>query len=265
MQKLGQHFLRNKSAIQKIVAALHLTSGDMIIEIGPGHGELTSELLMANGQLQIVIVEKDAVLCSALRKNFDKPQITIVEGDALKLLPVTIDGLPRDTIANYKLVGNIPYYITGRLLRIVSELKNRPTRSVFTIQKEVAERIVAEPPRMNRLAASVQYWAKPSIIATLPASDFVPPPKVDSAIILLERKNLSDVSADIYYAAMRTLFAQPRKTILNNLVVGQESGVRVMKDKKTTDTALREIGINPEARPQNLTIIDIESIARRLF
>jgi len=269
MQTLGQHFLKNKSAVELIVRALELAPGDTVVEIGAGHGELT--LQMANSAGQITAIEKDGQLVQNLESRIQNPEIKnvrIVHGDALKILPDVITELPNYRITNYKLVGNIPYYITGHLLRIISELEQKPERCVFTVQREVAERIVAVPPKANRLSISVGYWAAAKIVKTLHPGDFSPAPKVDSAIIAFEKK-LSPAfpDADQYYAAARAIFAQPRKTVLNNLTQrhaiwdkGQGNG-----DKKDTARILKTVGIDPEARPQNMSMENIAAIARAFF
>ena len=267
MQKLGQHFLKNKSALRLMVDALDLKPDETAIEIGPGHGELT-DIVRDRGQgTWIRAIEKDRILAERLKEKFkNDSRIEIIPGDILEILDPFLSTPNR---APFKLVGNIPYYITGHLLRIISEFENKPARCVFTIQKEVAERIIATPPHMNRLAASVQFWAEPKILKVLPAADFNPPPKVESAIIRLETRERGRGSGDEgagtrdrgrYYAAVRTLFAQPRKTILNNLRAGdgKESGEeKVFK--------LQKLGIDPGARPQDLAIENIIAIANALF
>ena len=157
MQKLGQHFLKNKSVLRSIAESLELAPNDIVIEIGPGHGELT-EFLMASHAEKIIAIEKDADLYDSLIKKFQDARMIALRDDALTALPTVIQN-SKPKILNYKIVGNIPYYITGHLLRTIGDLEIKPTRSVFTIQKEVAERVCAIPPHMNRLAASVQFWA----------------------------------------------------------------------------------------------------------
>lgn len=257
MQRLGQHFLKNRSAAEKTVRVLELSRGDIILEIGPGHGELTKELLGAVKGLKIVAVEKDGELAANLRNdllNAGEDSVEIITGDILTLLDSKTTGYK-----SYKLTGNIPYYITGHLLRAVGELNNKPERAVFMIQKEVAERIVAKPPKMNRLAASVQFWSEPLIISTVSKENFFPEPKVDSAIILLKTKlAIPPVDPNCYYEALRALFAQPRKTILNNLV-------SVRGDKVAVSAALQKIYIDPGFRPQNLAVKEIAAIAQAFF
>jgi 16S rRNA (adenine1518-N6/adenine1519-N6)-dimethyltransferase len=277
MQPLGQHFLKNKSAPGKIIAALELAPDDVIFEIGPGHGELTTPLAAACESLgcTIVAIEKDAELVGALKnsaalKNIPtQKNIEFVHGDVLKILAEEIKTLNPE---HYKIVGNIPYYITGKLLRVISELAQKPERVVLMVQKEVAERICDVPPDMNRLAASVQFWAKPKIIATISKNDFSPPPKIDSAVIALTtKKEMPDIDAEKYYTALRAIFAQPRKTILNNIAAASKNaqatlqiGAKTGKTKEEITSTLDAIGVNPGHRPQNLSIEDIIDIARAL-
>lgn len=287
-RKLGQHFLKDKNALLKIAGALSLESGNTVIEIGAGHGELTKQLITNNlgqktnnGEIKIILIEKDAGLAAGLKEKFaEDKNVEILEGDALKLLKPLTQNLQA---TNYKLVGNIPYYITGHLLRIIGELENKPEVCVFTIQKEVAQRISSEPPKMNRLAASVQFWAEPKIVDYLPAKLFSPPPEVDSATLKLKTKSekrkieseelkaksekLSSrggpafsgkIKEEDYYKMVRILFQQPRKTILNNLVSGFEAG------RLEITKILNKIGISQDLRPQNMTIEDIIELTNSL-
>src|SRR3989338_136505 len=240
MKHLGQHFLKKRSVAKKIVAALELAPGDTVIEIGPGHGELTEvverESWSVNRGIKIIGVEKDHELADQLRKKFaEDKNIEIIEGDAIRILPELCSAFhaSRSTIqaprfplhaSRFKIVGNIPYYITGHLLRTIGELEVRPVLCVLMVQEEVAERIAATPPPMNSLAASVQFWAEPTIILRVPSSDFAPPPDVDSAVVKLETWSVQrETPEKEYYKAVKVLFQQPRKTVLNNLVAGSEA------------------------------------------
>lgn len=261
-KRLGQHFLNNVAALKKIARALDVQPGETIIEIGPGHGELTKELQMANGKwqtgLRIIAIEKDRKLAEGLRRKFAEDEsVEIVEGDALTLLPKICSDL---RISRFKIASNIPYYITGRLFRTIGETEPKPERCVLTVQKEVAERLVAKPRRMNpphksmwgmnRLAASVQFWAEPEILAVLPKTDFRPVPKVDSAIVTLKTKEKPAINPSDYYRMVRVIFRQPRKTLSNNLL---EAGFGREEIRKSLD----RINLNPNLRPQDLGIPDI--------
>lgn len=248
-KKLGQHFLVNQSAIKKIIAALDLKPADTIIEIGPGKGALTLPLAEKcqnpNFKCQIIAIEKDRQLVESIKYKVLSMNGEIIQGDALKVLP--------KIHTEYKLVGNIPYYITGKLLRILSELRNKPSLTVLTIQKEVAERICAKPPQMNLLAAAVQFWAEPRIIAALKSSDFNPPPKVDSAIIKLSPKTIT-LDPKRYYPLIKIIFKQPRKTLLNNL----SEGLKITKID--TLNRLKKLGFNEQTRAQELNLEQIIGI-----
>ncbi len=278
MPRLGQHFLINQSALKKIAGILDAQKGDTVIEIGAGHGELTEELRMGNNEsgimnngIKIFAIEKDRKLVDALHEKFAQDKnIEIIEGDVLKILPSIIHN-SSFIVQDYKLVGNLPYYLTGRLLRIISELEPKPSRCVFTLQKEVAERLIAIPPNMNRLAASVQFWTQPRIIGYLPKENFKPRPKVDSAIVRLETRDRGQetrkLDAEQYYRAARILFQQPRKTILNNLYGSYpeiDGSTKLAINKGVLLEKLAAIGIKASDRPQNLSIEDIIKIGSLL-
>jgi 16S rRNA (adenine1518-N6/adenine1519-N6)-dimethyltransferase len=283
MKKLGQHFLKNAAVLEKIVSTLALADGDRIIEIGPGHGELTAPLIRAAkdahlNHCEFFCIEKDHSLVENLElfaaneNSVNDAHIKIIEGDALKLLPeIVARELSGASLSRYKIVGNIPYYITGKLLRTMSELESKPERTVLLIQKEVAERICAVPRAMNRLAASVQFWANAEIVAYVPRKDFFPAPDVDSAVVMLDIKTYAqkptrtssihraahDIDPSLYYGAVRAIFAQPRKTLLNNLSAA--AGETVLKNN--IGAQIKKMGIDPDARPQDLSIDQIASIA----
>jgi 16S rRNA (adenine1518-N6/adenine1519-N6)-dimethyltransferase len=279
-QYLGQHFLKNKFKLRKIIEALELESGDVVVEIGPGHGELT-KLLAEKSKTKIIAIEKDKKLAENLEFKIQESgikNIRIIQGDVLKILPkLTTDRVPQTT--NYKIVGNIPYYITGYLFRILSELEQKPSLIVLLIQKEVAERacassphpkfgVEARPPKMNLLAASVQFWAKPQIIGYVSRKDFSPQPKVDSAIIKLKTidggslfSNSAELenkqNMDNYYQFIKVLFKQPRKTIINNIL--KFKNLNTTKEKLIEKLA--EVGVKANARPQDLAIEQIIALS----
>jgi len=281
---LGQHFLINKDKIKKIVEALDLKSGDVIIEIGAGHGELTL-LLARNFQFpisnfRIITIEKDKKLVQILQKKFASDKnIRIIEGDALKILPKLTKSYKLKA-KSYKIVGNIPYYITGYLLRVLAELERKPSLIVLTIQKEVAQRIIAlrqaqGKPRMNLLAASVQFWAEPEIIDYVSRKDFQPAPEVDSAVIkMMVRPALPYREVPVlktsknysknYYRLIKILFKQPRKTILNNILEADKRGsMRIIEADKRgfLSKKLHKIGVSPSDRPENLSIKQIRELS----
>lgn len=254
-QRLGQHFLINKEKLKNVADALAIRKGDVVIEIGPGHGELTEYLLKAGAR--VIALERDTEFVTPLKKKFAGKDFEVVAGNALETLPHVVSSLSHvaDTMSpSYMIAGNIPYYITGYLLRVIEELEHKPTRVVLTMQKEVAERICAVAPKMNLLAASVQYWAEPSIVDIVPKKDFNPPPKVDSATIKLEVQPTAGDSTR-YYAFIKKLFTQPRKTIANNLA-GKDGSKDEVGEK------LETIGIDVQKRPHDLTVEDIRAIEK---
>ena len=265
--RLGQHFLVNKSKIRKIVEALNLKSGDTVVEIGAGHGELTKEIIQKfrNQEIKkfkIVAIERDGRLAQALFRVIVDTNAEVIEGDALKLLPSLISNyqLP---ITNYKIVGNIPYYITGHLLRVIGELKKKPALIVLTIQKEVAERVSAKPPQMNLLSASVQFWANPEIIGYISKKDFRPQPKVDSAIIRLLPHSITNYQLPVanYYRLIKVVFKQPRKTVWNNI----KNEILNINNKEEAAQLLKKVGVNPGDRPQNLSVDQLIELSGLTF
>ncbi len=301
---LGQHFLKNKEKLQEIIKALDLKSGDVVIEIGPGKGALTIPLLEECKKLdcKIIEIEKDKLFAGDLKEKFkNNKNVEIIEGDILKILPKLTTDYGLQT-TNYKIVGNIPYYITGYLFRILGELENKSESIVLLIQKEVAERVCAKKGDMNLLAASVQFWAEPKIIGYVSKNDFSPPPKVESAIIkltpiTLDRRSSMQCNEDDYYKFIKILFKQPRKTILNNLLSGiadkntaipadsplsygivgdkkekidknenkeYKNELQVINKEKIIEK-LKLIGVNPQGRPQDLDIEKIIEILELLI
>lgn len=260
-QNLGQHFLNDRAVIRTIAETVLAGRARTIIEIGPGHGELTDRLRERDAGCGIIGIEKDPLLAEDLRKRYGNgSNVEIVEGDVRKTLPELVRERGfRD--GEYQIAGNIPYYLTGFLFRTVGDLEAKPERCVLTVQKEVALRIAAVPPRMNLLAASVGYWGTPTIAAFIGRKSFSPPPEVDSAVILVttrpEGEREPEKSASAYYALARALFAQPRKTVLNNVRAA-------LGDRGADKTALADLiarsGADPEARPQNLSVETIKKM-----
>ena len=268
-KSLGQHFLKNVSAVRKIVEALDPQSGEAIIEIGPGGGALTEPLLERCREIncRYIGIEKDKRLVNLLRSelvNGDDGEI--LGGDALVELPKLIRQLTNFLI-HYVVVGNIPYYITGHLLRVIGELNPRPRRTVLMIQREVAERICGAPPsfalprrggpKMNLLAASVQIWAEPKILFTLSPRDFSPPPKVESAVIVLEthaKPLIPRAEEKNYYRFIHTAFKQPRKKLVNNLAELPE---------RTKTSVLAKLPVHyHNLRAQDLSINELVELSR---
>jgi len=209
---LGQNFLIDEKVLRKIIEAAELSENDIVLEVGPGIGNLTAEL--AKRVKKVIAIEKDKKMVEILRetlKNFTN--IEIIEGDILKI------NLKPYTSKPYKVVANIPYYLTSPLIRKFLETENQPKEMVLMVQKEVAQRICARPPKMSLLAVSVQFYAKPEIISYISKKSFWPSPKVDSAITKISAFNQPRKSAfnQRFFKIVRAGFSQPRKQLINNL------------------------------------------------
>ncbi len=246
---LGQHFLTDPNILDSIVDAADLPPDAVVIEVGPGPGALTAALAPRVGRL--IAVELDARLAEMLGALYaDWEQVHVIHGDALKLSPREL--LERTGgLAPYFVLGNIPYYITSPLLRHYLEAEPRPERLVFTLQLDVARRIVARPPQMSLLAVSVQVYAEPTIVRKLPPGAFTPPPKVHSAVLRLDVRAqplVPDALREAFFRVVRAGFGQKRKTLRNSLAAGLGLSPAQMAE------ALQAAGLSPKARAQELDI-----------
>jgi 16S rRNA (adenine1518-N6/adenine1519-N6)-dimethyltransferase len=253
-KSLGQHFLKNKKALLTIVESLKITPEYTVIEIGPGHGELT-DVIASSPVKKIIAIEKDSNLAPMLQEKYRSTEgrVEIKEGDAL----LKLKEIAAEASDPFAISGNIPYYITGHLLRIIGNLERKPREVVFTIQKEVAERICAQPPRMNRLAACIQAWGTPVIELVLPPGSFDPPPSIDSAILHIAKKEDAPHGEilNAYYETAGIAFRQPRKTLLNNIADGfgipKESAIKLFEN----------IGLLGTERPETITIEKLKKLS----
>lgn len=251
-KSLGQHFLTDPRILRKIAAAAELSRDDTVLEIGPGAGTLTEALLARAGN--VIAVEKDERLCAMLKRKFaGRKNCRLICGDILQCNPRDYSLAPR----RYKIIANIPYYLTGRILRLICTAWPRPSLAVLMLQKEVAERIIAKPPRMNRLAALIQYSSSPEIVAIVRKGSFTPPPKVDSAIIALRDIRPPKATDSLVEATIIAGFRQPRKFLATNL--GKRFG------RKKVSRALYALSLPPTARPAELTIAAWERLSTLLF
>jgi 16S rRNA (adenine1518-N6/adenine1519-N6)-dimethyltransferase len=244
IKRLGQNFLIDKNVLRRIIEAAELSKRDVVLEVGPGIGNLTIEL--AKKVKKVVAVEKDERMVEILKERLKEEKIEnveIVNEDILKFLPSF--KLRR----SYKVVANIPYYLTSRLIRNLLEAKRRPRLIVLMIQKEVAQRICAKPPKMNLLAVSVQFYAKPKIVSYVSKNSFWPRPKVDSAIIKIEPRE-TKFNANLFFKIVRAGFSHPRKQLINNL------SRKLGRKKEEIKKLLSQLGISPKKRAEELSIED---------
>lgn len=235
-KSLGQNWLVNPGVLARIEEAAAVVSGDTVLEVGPGHGALTA--LLAETGAQVFAIEKDHRLIEPLREQFAKHQnVHIIEGDILTLEPASIEL----AAGEWKLVANIPYYLTSHLIRLMLETWPSPSTAVLMVQEEVAKRIVAKPPEMNLLALSVQLYAVPEVVMHVSRGSFRPMPTVDSAVIHISPDARADRSANGRVMALaKQAFAQKRKQL------GTTLGTAV----------LLAANIPPKTRPQELSIDD---------
>lgn len=248
---LGQNFLVDETALQRVVAAADLLPEQAVLEIGPGLGSLTR--LLAMHSRRVVAVELDGALLPALRETLAPyPNIRLVQGDILALDPYKLM-LDEQTgpAPGYCVVANIPYYITSALIRHLLEARQPPELLTLTVQREVAERICAEPGEMSLLALSVQVYGQPQVAARIPADAFYPPPKVDSAVIRVDLFDQPRIPADrlpAFFRLAKAGFSQKRKTLRNALAGGM--GWKPAQ----AEAMLRQAGIDPQRRAETLSL-----------
>ncbi len=261
-KSLGQNFLKDEFVLNHIIESANLSKDDVVLEIGPGHGALTEKL--AAVCKQVIAIELDERLIELLHTKFvGNENIEIIAGDILKInLPELIieHGLDK---TGYKVVANLPYYITSPIVRLLLETKYPPTEMVVMVQKEVAERIVAKKGAMSILAVSVQYYAKAEFLFTVFKESFEPMPKVDSAIIRVtrnvERETFSKEETKKFFRIVKSGFSAKRKTLINNLSNG------LQLEKKLVEEKLVSLGFSPNTRAQELGVEDWRRLADILF
>lgn len=249
---LGQHFLRDPVVLEEIIGAAEISQNDKILEIGPGLGVLTLEL--ARRAQKVVAVEKDKKLCEVLQNILETQKIENVEiiNDDILQISVPAGHLPQGD--KYKIVANLPYYLTARMVRKFLEAANPPTEMILMLQKEVAERICSRPPKMNLLAVSVQFYGEPQIIAFVSRKSFWPEPEVDSAIIKIipysdPNLRIHPNDPNNFFGIVKAGFSSPRKKLVNNL-----TGVLRDKNRRIIEKFLQKIGLKPDCRAQNLSV-----------
>ena len=277
----GQNFLKSPAVAERMVEAAEIRSNDLVLEVGPGKGALTEKILPH--ARQVFAVEKDERLVFYLtlkfKEEFKQNKLVIIGADILKFDPATV-GLQA---GGYKIVANIPYYITGEFLRHFLSEVVQPSKMVIMVQKEVAERILGRPKangslgqgkakpnpldsvarsaedrfRESILSISIKAYAEPKYLETVPAELFTPKPKVDSAVIVIDkisRDFFTDVSEKRFFSVVKRGFAHKRKLLLNNLEIITLAGKKVLAD----------CGVAPNARAENLTLRQWKYLAKNL-
>lgn len=253
-KSLGQHWLHDTATLEAICDSAGVTAGDTVLEIGPGLGTLTRVLLKRGAR--VTAVEFDHALAqnlpAAIQNNLeDGPldsgilqNLTVVEEDILRF---NLQQMPE----GYKVVANIPYYLTSNLIRVLCESPNPFGRAALLVQKEVAERVCAAPGSMSLLSVATQYYCETSLGAVVPAQLFTPPPKVDSQVLVLHRRHeplFGDTDAKLFFRIVKAGFSQRRKTLANSLSGG------LLLPKTSTQALLLAAGISPTTRAQALDL-----------
>lgn len=258
-KSLGQNFLKSGKALGDIVRAGSVGADDIVLEIGPGKGALTEKLLETGAK--VFAVEKDRDLIPLLSEKFANyiasGKLELIEADILDFDPAAYRLVPNA----YKLVGNIPYYITGAIIRKFLESDYQPSLAVFLVQKEVAERIVARDGKESILSLSVKAYGEPKLVAKVPKRYFTPEPKVDSAVLLINnisKKNFRNLTEEDFFFVVKSAFGQKRKTMLKNL-----SGAGISKENLLFTT--ENLSLDPKIRAEDLSIEQFLLLSKALF
>lgn len=238
---LGQHFLHDQNVVRRIASLAAVGDQDTVVEVGPGLGILTAEL--ARRARRVIAIEKDLELATWLAE-VAPANVEIVNADALQLDP---DQLPTPP---YKVVANLPYNVGNAIIRRFLEAERSPTAMTVMVQREVASRIIAEPPNMSILAVAVRFFGDPRFGFRVGRGAFIPPPNVDSSVIRIELHEpaLPRAEWQSFFDLMRGGFGQRRKQLVNTLA--ESAGVS--KDKIRAN--LTKIGLSPQARPEELSL-----------
>jgi len=268
-RSLGQHFLNSEKYLSAIVDAGNIHADDLILEIGPGTGLLTEKLLKLAGR--VIAVEKDKELVILLKEKFKEEialgKLDLIEKDILDFdLTKQFHLIPNYDLANrsllvcpgeqkrssgsgkiiYKIIANIPYYITGAILKKFLQSDFQPEQMILLVQKEVAQRIVARDKKESLLSISVKVYGQPKLIKTVPAGAFSPAPKVDSAILAISDISKRDLNEKNFFKVLKAGFAHKRKLLINNL-----SG---LFNKELIKKAFAECKIDEKTRPETLNL-----------
>lgn len=267
-KSLGQNFLKDEAVLQRIVEAANISREDVVVEIGPGKGALTEKL--TGICKKVIAIELDDRLIDVLHTKFvgndsSAGGVEIIHGDILKInLPELIEEkiLKTGDVKEYKVVANLPYYITSPIIRLLLETKYRPEEMFLMAQKEVAERIVANPGAMSILAVSVQYYAKAQFLFTVFRQSFDPAPKVDSVILKITRNKKQETNSKEdtkkFFRIVKSGFSAKRKTLINNL----SNGLQI--EKREVEAKLASLGFSANTRAQELGVEDWKKLAELL-
>lgn len=246
---LGQHWLRDRDVLTHIADCAEVNDDDMVLEIGPGLGTLTSELLRRSQK--VIAVEFDSELARKLPGQFPGKNLEVIESD---ILSFDLSSLP----TGYKVVANVPYYITSKIVQLLMTASNKPAVAALLVQKEVAERLAAKPGDMSILAISAQLFAEVSLGDKVPAALFTPPPKVDSQVVILKTRPeplVSDEQEKEFFRFVKAGFSAKRKKLRSSL----SGGLGISKVE--VETMLEAARIPLDARAEDLSISDWQKLS----
>ena len=266
-KSLGQHFLKSEKALTSIVQAGEVTERDVVLEIGPGTGTLTRKLLETGAK--VIAVEKDDELFKLLEQEFEKE----IKNGKLELIHDDILNFQTSNLKTYKLIANIPYNITGAILKKFLDADKQPEKMVLLMQKEVAERIVGSPRhgvsgklKGSILSISVKTYGTPKYVETVKAGSFAPMPKVDSAIIAIEniskkffssvQSRALDISEEDFFQMLRAGFKSKRKKLSSNL--------SVVFEKNKVLEAFKRLDLNDNLRAEDVDMSTWQKLAQNL-
>lgn len=251
-KSLGQHWLKDRLILEAVAECVSITKDDTVLEVGPGLGTLTSVLL--DRAAQVVAVEFDAELARKLPGQFPGKQLTVHHQDILQF---DLRTLPTD----YVVVANVPYYITSKIVQLLTSSSNSPRQIALLVQKEVAERLAAQPGNMSILSVASQIGYEVTLGPIVGAEWFTPPPKVDSQVAVLTRRPEPLVSLQeqkSFFRVVKAGFSERRKKLRSALSGG------LALEKAAVDTLLERAKLSPEARAQELTIEDWKRLSEAL-
>ncbi|MCA9338817.1 ribosomal RNA small subunit methyltransferase A [Candidatus Saccharibacteria bacterium] len=250
-KNLGQHWLKDEQSLEYIVDCANITPEDTVLEIGPGLGTLTSAL--AKKAQKVIAVEFDELLAQKLKKSFvGSKKVEVIHSD---ILAFNLFKMPK----NYKVVANVPYYITAKIVQLLTTASNQPNKIVLLVQKEVAERLAAKPGNLSILGVSAQYYAEVSLGRVVSAALFTPPPKVDSQVVILKMRSeklFSDIDEQHFFKVVKAGFSAKRKKLRSSL-----SGSLAI-DKKEAEELLKQANISPDLRAEALTLEQWAALSR---
>lgn len=252
-KSLGQHWLHDEISLDAMCEMAGVGPGDNVVEIGPGLGTLTKKLLERGAH--VTAIEFDDELARDLATRVPSKELDVINQDILKINFAQFS-------TGYKVVANIPYYLTSNLIRVLSESSNPPASATLLIQKEVAERLCAGPGDMSMLSVSAQMYFICSLGPIVPAELFTPPPKVDSQIVHLQRRDqplFEDLSEKDLFRVVKAGYSNRRKTLHNSL----SAGLQISKDD--AKSLLESANINPSARPQELSLEQWISLTKKSY